>query len=212
MTFDSLVNEGEYFPSFYLDEILPKQLKNGPLKEWAALERQGQHTPRQGLRDLAQPYFEVRDRLGPDAEKFRSVPDAYAIAAQEVAAAALKSVGPDEEPPTFQPLLPATTEPASDGADTPEAEWRTGLAAWHNRLLSALGFTPTPGHLTAHGPTGPAAVPVAHSEPEIAVLTGGFTDDLDAARGGGHATRLSAPLRVASGKTGTPGTVRAGGR
>lgn len=45
MTYDSLVNEGEYFPAFYLDEILPAQLKNGPLKQWTAKERAGR-TPR----------------------------------------------------------------------------------------------------------------------------------------------------------------------
>lgn len=45
MTFDSLINEREYFPSFYLDNILPKQLASGPLKEWSALERQDRSTP-----------------------------------------------------------------------------------------------------------------------------------------------------------------------
>ncbi|MFC8228407.1 Eco57I restriction-modification methylase domain-containing protein [Streptomyces sp. NPDC057287] len=211
MTFDSLVNEGEYFPSFYLDEILPKELRNGPLKEWASQERQGQHTPRQGLRDLARPYFDVRSRLAPDSEKYQAVPDARAAAALEAATTALKDTDPDGEPPAFQPAAPRTTgaetsaasgdRTAPDDLAAPEDEWRAGLADWHRTVLRALGFTPSPGHLTLRTPTGPVAVPVAHSEPGIAVLTGGFAEDLDATRAGGHANRLPAPVRVAPGKT-----------
>ncbi|MER5687660.1 DNA methyltransferase [Streptomyces sp. NPDC002205] len=197
MTFDSLVNEGEYFPSFYLDEILPKQLRSGPLKEWTARERQGESTPRQGLRDLARPYLDVRMALAPDAEKFGQIPDAPAVLAYEAAAATLKAPGAEGEPPAFQPLAPGAV--AHD--DSSEGEWRTGLAAWHDSLLKALGFDPAPGHLTVRTPTGSVAVPVAHSEPGIAVLTGGFATDLDAVRADGHAGRLPAPVRVASGKT-----------
>src|SRR5690606_31109897 len=60
--FDALINEGEYFPPFYLDEILPKQLKSGRLKEWAAEERQGRPTPRQGLRRSEEHTSELQSR------------------------------------------------------------------------------------------------------------------------------------------------------
>ena len=52
MKFDALTNEGEYFPPFYLDEILPKQLRTGRLKEWTAEERQTMRdrVPRLGLK------------------------------------------------------------------------------------------------------------------------------------------------------------------
>ncbi|KJY47276.1 hypothetical protein VR46_04450 [Streptomyces sp. NRRL S-444] len=198
MTFDSLINESEYFPSFYLDDILPKQLASGPLKEWTALERQGQPTPRQNLRDLTRPYMDVRAALGPDAEKYNSLLYARAVDAQEQAAALLKALPAETAPPAFQPL-PA----AADGeADTsPEGEWRAALAGWHEGLLKALGFTPQPGHFTAQTPTGPIAAPVAHSEPGIVVLTGGFAEDLDATRGDGPANRLPAPVRVSATKT-----------
>src|SRR5690606_21958176 len=195
--FDALINEGEYFPPFYLDEILPKQLKSGRLKEWAAEERQGRPTPRQGLRDLTAPYLDVRLGVGGEADKYNPLPDQEAVAAQQRATEALKDhTGPDGEPPAFRPA-PA---PRAYG-DGPEEEWRAGLHAWHARVLKALGFTPRPGHLTVHGAAGPVAVPVAHSEPGVAVLTGGFADDLAATRGDGPANRLPAPVRVASGKT-----------
>ncbi|BAU86063.1 hypothetical protein SLA_5181 [Streptomyces laurentii] len=198
MTFDSLINEREYFPSFYLDDILPKQLASGPLKQWSALERQGQSTPRQNLRDLTRPYMDVRAVLGPDAEKCNGLSYAPAVAAQEAAAAVLKAAGPDTEPPTFQPT---PTEAESEADTSPEGEWQAALAGWHERLLKALDFTPQPGHFTAHTPTGPIAVPVTHSEPGVLVLTGGFAEDLDATRGDGAANLLPAPVRVSASKT-----------
>ncbi|MFJ3966794.1 Eco57I restriction-modification methylase domain-containing protein [Streptomyces parvus] len=195
MTFDSLINEREYFPSFYLDDILPKQLAGGPLKEWSARERQGEATPRQNLRDLTRPYMEARAVLGPEAEKYNGLPYAPAVAAREAAAAVLKAVGPDSDLPVFQPL------PEAESDITSEGEWRSALAGWHERLLKALDFSPRPGHFTARTPTGPIAVPVAHSEPGILVLTGGFAEDLDATRGDGPANLLPSPVRVSASKT-----------
>ncbi|MFE9180933.1 Eco57I restriction-modification methylase domain-containing protein [Streptomyces sp. NPDC007126] len=197
MKFDALINEGEYFPSFFLDEILPKQLKAGRLKEWAAEERQGRPTPRQGLRDLTGPYLDVRLRVGGEAEKYNVLQDADAVAAQQAATEALKAhTGTDEQPPAFQPAPAPST-----AGDSPEGEWRAALHTWHTRVLQALGFTPCPGHLTVHGAAGPVAVPVVHSESGVAVLTGGFAADIAETRGDGPANRLPAPVRVASGKT-----------
>lgn len=197
MTFDSLINESEYFPSFYLDDILPKELASGPLKEWAALERQGVTTPRQALRDLTRPYMDVRAVLGPEADKYNRLPYAPAMAAQLAAAEVLRSVGADAEPSAFQPAGPRPDEPD----ETVEDEWRTALDGWHRRLLSALGFSPSPGHFTVRTPTGPVAAPVAHHESGIVVLTGGFAEDLDATRGDGTANLLPAPVRVSASKT-----------
>ncbi|MER5403126.1 DNA methyltransferase [Streptomyces sp. NPDC002769] len=195
MTFDALINEGEYFPSFYLDEILPKQLKSGLLKQWTAQERQDLPTPRQGLRDLTAPYLAARLRLGGLAEKFNEVVDVRAVEAQQSAADTLRALGPDDEPPLFQPATPLPYD------DTEEGDWRRDLADWHHRLLSALGYAPRPGHLTVTGATGLVAVPVAHHEPGIVVLTGGFTQDPGQSRGDAAAGRLPAPVRIASGRT-----------
>ncbi|MFG3141841.1 Eco57I restriction-modification methylase domain-containing protein [Streptomyces sp. NPDC048211] len=196
MKFDALINEGEYFPPFYLDTILPKQLRTGRLKEWATDERHGRPTPRQGLRDLSGRYFDVRLTVGGEAEKFNALPDPGAQAAQRQAAEQLREhTGPDE-PPAFHPAPGPRTY-----GDDPEGTWRAALESWHTAVLTALGFTPAPGHLTVHGAAGPVAVPVAHHEPGIVVLTGGFADDVSAARGDGHANRLTAPVRIASGRT-----------
>ncbi|MEU3081571.1 DNA methyltransferase [Streptomyces albidoflavus] len=195
MKFDALINEGEYFPPFYLDTILPKQLKTGRLKEWAAEERHGRPTPRQGLRDLSGRYFDLRVTVGGEAEKFNVLPDPEAEAAQQLAAEELKAHSGSDELPAFRTATGARTD------DGPEGTWRAALDTWHTEVLKALGFTPNPGHLTVHGAAGPVAVPVAHHEPGIAVLTGGFADDVAATRGDGPANRLPAPVRVASGRT-----------
>lgn len=144
--------------------------------------------------------MDARAALGPDAEKYNGLPYAPAVAAQEVAAAVLKAAGPDTEPPVFQPQ-PSANESGSESGTTPEGEWRNALAGWHERLLNALDFAPRPGHFTARTPTGPVAVPVAHSEPGVLVLTGGFAEDLDATRGDGPANLLAAPVRVSASKT-----------
>ncbi|MFF3290677.1 Eco57I restriction-modification methylase domain-containing protein [Streptomyces sp. NPDC003023] len=196
MRFDALINEGEYFPPYYLDEMLPKQLKAGLLKQWAASERQGATTPRQGLRDLTAPYLDARLHLGGLAEKFNEVSDSLAVAGRQAAADILRTTPPGEEPPAFLPAAPGL--PPYD--DTDEGVWRTGLADWHASLLRALGFEPTPGHLTAHGAAGPVAVPVAHHEPGLVVLTGGFTQEPGETRGDTPANRLPAPVRIAPGK------------
>ncbi|MFD5699112.1 Eco57I restriction-modification methylase domain-containing protein [Streptomyces lasiicapitis] len=135
--------------------------------------------------------------MGGEAEKFNLLPDPQAVASQQSATDALKAHTGSEEPPAFQPEAAPRTY-----GDSPEEMWRAGLDAWHVRVLRALGFTPRPGHLTVHGAAaGPVAVSVAHSEPGIAVLTGGFADDIAGTRGDGSANRLAVPVRVASGKT-----------
>ncbi len=63
MSFDALTNRGEYLSAHYLAEVLPAALKKGQLAEWAAAEKRGVATPRQGLRALRQTYFAVKSDL-----------------------------------------------------------------------------------------------------------------------------------------------------
>ncbi|MFZ3560802.1 Eco57I restriction-modification methylase domain-containing protein [Streptomyces sp. BH055] len=196
--FGALLNEGEYLPPFYLGEILPKQLRGGLLKQWSEWERQGTHTPRQGLRDLTGPYLAARAALIDDAEKYNATADRYAVAAQEAAAQTLKALGRDEEPPASQQPTPGPGTWAEEG--TPEGEWRTALHTWHDSLLRALGFDAAPAVLTARGAGGLAAVPVAHAEDQIVVIAGGFAAKPETALSESGANRLPAPVRVASGR------------
>ncbi|POM26102.1 hypothetical protein BTM25_04900 [Actinomadura rubteroloni] len=63
MTYDSLVNRGEYFSAHYLAEVLPNELKkkDGIRARWAAREESGRPTPAAGLRALKSSY--TKDRL-----------------------------------------------------------------------------------------------------------------------------------------------------
>ncbi|MFC0864310.1 Eco57I restriction-modification methylase domain-containing protein [Sphaerimonospora cavernae] len=62
MSFDSLVNRGDYFSAHYLAEVLPKDLKKsgGLFARWNEQEKAGHRTPRKGLRALAKQYFADR--------------------------------------------------------------------------------------------------------------------------------------------------------
>ncbi|TDD80734.1 class I SAM-dependent DNA methyltransferase [Actinomadura darangshiensis] len=62
MTYDSIVNRGDYFSAHYLAEVLPKDLKkkDGLLTRWTEAEKDGQPTPRTGLRALKRSYFKDR--------------------------------------------------------------------------------------------------------------------------------------------------------
>ncbi|WP_425451412.1 hypothetical protein [Sphaerisporangium album] len=62
MSFDSLVNRGDYFSAHYLAEVLPKDLKKkeGLLARWNEEEKAGRTTPRRGLRALGKQYFADR--------------------------------------------------------------------------------------------------------------------------------------------------------
>ncbi|GAA4946789.1 hypothetical protein GCM10023238_11400 [Streptomyces heliomycini] len=85
MTYDSLVNRGDYFSAHYLAEVLPKDLKSGLLQKWKEREEAAKPpaghdggtgeetsaaptpgrtelpvTPRVGLRALRRDYIRAR--------------------------------------------------------------------------------------------------------------------------------------------------------
>ena len=65
MSYDSIVNRGDYLSPHYLAEVLPRDLKKqGSLRtRWAERDKAGQPTPVKGLRALRRTYFEVRPAL-----------------------------------------------------------------------------------------------------------------------------------------------------
>lgn len=66
MTYDSIVNRGDYFSAHYLAEVLPKDLKkkDGLIARWTEAEKNAAKgetpTPRSGLRALKRAYFKDR--------------------------------------------------------------------------------------------------------------------------------------------------------
>ncbi|WP_412518600.1 class I SAM-dependent DNA methyltransferase [Actinomadura madurae] len=77
MTYDSIVNRGDYFSAHYLAEVLPKELKkkDGLLARWAEAEKDGKPTPRTGLRALKRSYFKDRPFFAEALETVREGKD-----------------------------------------------------------------------------------------------------------------------------------------
>ncbi|MGV9279380.1 hypothetical protein [Streptomyces sp. NPDC003730] len=176
MTYDSLVNHGDYFSAHYLAEVLPKDLKakDGLLARWAEHEaEEGRKpaeeprllTPRQGLRALRTPYFSDRALL---AERAQAEVDA-----------------PDEE---------------SGWRTYDDVRWTKAVADLHDRVLRALGYTPAPATLTVERAGRTYDIPVAHAEPGLVALACGWAAEPDAARDPAGPGRLLYPVDLPQGE------------
>ncbi|MFC5751069.1 class I SAM-dependent DNA methyltransferase [Actinomadura rugatobispora] len=163
MTFDSLVNRGDYFSAHYLAEVLPKDLKkkDGLFARWTEQEKRwrdehkggeenqdeesGWPTPRAGLRALRKPYFKAR--------------------------------------PTFADYLEAVRDDAPVRPDP--LEYKKSLHELHGHVLRALGYEAEPRTLTVTHSGGAYEVDVAyagpHDRPLVVAIECGWAPDVDAA-------------------------------
>jgi hypothetical protein len=69
VSFDSLVNAGEYFSAHYLAAVFGKDIRRELLPAWATEENAGRPSPRTRLRALRPDYFAVRAELDAGAEQ-----------------------------------------------------------------------------------------------------------------------------------------------
>ncbi|MEU9914745.1 class I SAM-dependent DNA methyltransferase [Streptomyces sp. NPDC051001] len=173
MTYDSLVNRGDYFSAHYLAEVLPKDLKSGLLQAWKEREEAAKPpagdepdteadllataapsggelpvTPRAGLRALRRDYFRARSffALPEDEDGFRVVREG------------------DEERVTYG-------DPA----------WRERVRALNAEVLRALGYDAKPRTLTVVRAGQTYEIPVAHAEKGLVALDCGWAAEPDAA-------------------------------
>ncbi|MFF9072003.1 class I SAM-dependent DNA methyltransferase [Streptomyces sp. NPDC014872] len=170
MTYDSLVNRGDYFSAHYLAEVFPKDLKSGLLAAWKTREEEAKSsssdserepapdalpvTPRQGLRALRRPYFRTR-----------------AFFAEAAVA------GED-----------ATTY------DAPE--WRERAASLNASVLRALGYDAKPRTLTVSRADHTYEIQVAHAEPGLVAVDCGWAAEPDAALDPEGPGRLLTPVQL----------------
>ncbi|MFD5463209.1 class I SAM-dependent DNA methyltransferase [Kitasatospora sp. NPDC127059] len=175
MTYDSLVNRGDYFSAHYLAEVLPKDLKSGLLAVWkereeaakaAASDDEAEQdpdalpvTPRAGLRALRRPYF--RSRAG----------------------FALPEAADD-----------GRTLADDDTATYGSPAWRERVHALNARVLLALGYDAKPGTVTVERADQAYQVQVAHSEKGLIALDCGWAAEPDAALDPDGPGRLLEPL------------------
>ncbi|MFF9687630.1 class I SAM-dependent DNA methyltransferase [Streptomyces sp. NPDC014623] len=171
MTYDSLMNRGEYFSAHYLAEVLPKDLKSGLLAEWkqredeaaealkAAAEASGAEaepapdalpvTPRAGLRALRRPYFRARS---------------YFALGEEHDATESSAAASDDDTVTYA-----------------SPEWRERVRALNADVLRALGFDAKPRTITVERAEQAYEVRVAHFEKGLVALDCGWSAEPDAA-------------------------------
>ncbi|WP_326768335.1 class I SAM-dependent DNA methyltransferase [Streptomyces sp. NBC_01591] len=170
MTYDSLVNRGDYFSAHYLAEVFPKDLKSGLLAAWKTREEEAKSsfsdseqepdpdalpvTPRLGLRALRRPYFRTR------------------------AFFAEAAVTPDD----------ATTY------DAPE--WRERATSLNASVLRAFGYDAKPQTLTVSRADHTYEIPVAHAEPGLVAVDCGWAAEPDAALDPDGPGRLLTPVQL----------------
>ncbi|MFE2452711.1 class I SAM-dependent DNA methyltransferase [[Kitasatospora] papulosa] len=169
MTYDSLVNRGDYFSAHYLAEVFPKDLKSGLLAAWKTREEEAKSsysadhepdpdalpvTPRLGLRALRRPYFRTR-----------------AFFAEAAA--------------------------THDDATTYDApEWRERATSLNASVLRALGYDAKPRTLTVSRADHTYEIPVAHAEPGLVAVDCGWAAEPDAALDPDGSGRLLTPVQL----------------
>ncbi|MCW8095861.1 Eco57I restriction-modification methylase domain-containing protein [Streptomyces tauricus] len=174
MTYDSLVNRGDYFSAHYLAEVLPKDLKSGLLQAWKEREEAAKPpsegaaaseadvlatvaapggdelpvTPRAGLRALRRDYFRARS--------FFALPE-------------------DEDG------IPAVRDTDDDTLTYHAPQWRERVQALNAEVLRALGYDVKPRTLTVERAGQTYEIPVAHAEKGLVAVDCGWAAEPDAA-------------------------------
>ncbi|MFD6905781.1 class I SAM-dependent DNA methyltransferase [Streptomyces sp. NPDC060077] len=173
MTYDSLVNRGDYFSAHYLAEVLPKDLKSGLLQKWKEREEAAKPpaghdggtdedtsaaptpgrtelpvTPRVGLRALRREYFRTRS--------------SFAL-------------------PKDDDNLPVVREADEEKATYGNPQWREQVRTLNAEVLRALGYDAKPRTLTVARAGQTYEVPVAHCEQGLVALDCGWAAEPDAA-------------------------------
>ncbi|MFE3861736.1 class I SAM-dependent DNA methyltransferase [Streptomyces goshikiensis] len=189
MTYDSLVNRGDYFSAHYLAEVLPKDLKSGLLQTWKEREEAAKPpadapgdattddldpvrepkgvalpvTPRAGLRSLRRDYFRARAffALPEDADGSASTPD---------------------------------TE--DDSATYGSPAWRERVQALNSDVLRSLGYDAKPRALTVERAGQTYEIQVSHAEKGLIAVDCGWAAEPDAALDPDGPGRLLEPVTL----------------
>ncbi|MDX3519772.1 Eco57I restriction-modification methylase domain-containing protein [Streptomyces scabiei] len=186
MTYDSLVNRGDYFSAHYLAEVLPKDLKSGLLQVWKEREEAAKPpaegaaaseadvlataapggdelpvTPRAGLRALRRDYFRARS--------FFALPE-------------------DEDG------IPVVREHDEEKATYGDSKWRERVRALNSEVLRALGYDAKPRTLTVVRAGQTYGIPVAHAEKGLVAVDCGWAAEPDAALDRNGRGRLLEPV------------------
>ncbi|MFC8533334.1 class I SAM-dependent DNA methyltransferase [Streptomyces sp. NPDC057249] len=176
MTYDSLVNRGDYFSAHYLAEVLPKDLGTGLLQTWK--EREEAAKPPIGTDDAGAAPSEGSDILREDTKRTLPVTPRAGLRAlrRDYFRARSFFALPEDAEGT------ASTPDTGDDALTYDAPaWRERVHALNAEVLHALGYDAKPGSLTVWRAGQSHEITVAHAEKGLVAVDCGWAAEADAA-------------------------------
>ncbi|MFJ3929330.1 class I SAM-dependent DNA methyltransferase [Streptomyces sp. NPDC090029] len=189
MTYDSLVNRGDYFSAHYLAEVLPKDLKTGLLQTWK--EREEAAGPPSGAGGRA------------PAEDPGTAREDAATALPVTPRAGLRALRRDYFRARSFFALPEDAEGSAATPDTGDDAGTYGAPAWRERVrtlnadvLRALGYDAKAGTLTVERAGQSHEVTVAHAEKGLVALDCGWAAEPDAALDPDGPGRLLEPVAL----------------
>ncbi|MFE8989797.1 Eco57I restriction-modification methylase domain-containing protein [Streptomyces collinus] len=186
MTYDSLVNRGDYFSAHYLAEVLPKDLKSGLLQAWK--EREEAAKPPAGGAAVAE--ADALDASTPGADGLPVTPRAglRALRRDYFRARSFFAVPKDKDG------IPVVREGDEEKATYGDSEWRERVRGLNAEVLRALGYDAKPRTLTVVRAGQTHEIPVAHAEKGLVAVDCGWAAEPDAALDKNGRGRLLEPV------------------
>ncbi|BCL23645.1 Eco57I restriction-modification methylase domain-containing protein [Streptomyces tuirus] len=187
MTYDSLVNRGDYFSAHYLAEVLPKDLKSGLLQVWKDREEAAK-LPAGGV--AAAMEADALDASAPGADELPVTPRAglRALRRDYFRARSFFAVPKDKDG------IPVARESDEEKATYGDSEWRERVRALNAEVLRALGYDAKPRTLTVVRAGQTHEIPVAHAEKGLVAVDCGWAAEPDAALDKNGRGRLLEPV------------------
>ncbi|MFI8993813.1 class I SAM-dependent DNA methyltransferase [Streptomyces sp. NPDC053542] len=193
MTYDSLVNRGDYFSAHYLAEVLPKDLKSGLLAAWKQREDEAKAESERAAKAAGdQTSGERSAAAGRDAAALPVTPRAglRELRRQYFRARSLFALAEDEDGTT------AAKDTEDDSATYDSPSWCERVRALNAEVLRALGYDAKPHTLTVTRADQPYEVRVAHSEKCLIAVDCGWAAEPDAALDPEGPGRLLEPVQL----------------
>ncbi|MEU9647540.1 DNA methyltransferase [Streptomyces sp. NPDC048110] len=186
MTYDSLVNRGDYFSAHYLAEVLPKDLKSGLLQAWK--DREEAAKPPAG--DAAATEADALDASTPGADGLPVTPRAGLRALRRDYFRARSFFALPEDEDGIRVVREHDEEQVTYGDST----WRERVRALNAEVLRALGYDAKPRTLTVVRAGQTHEIPVAHAEKGLVAVDCGWAAEPDAALDKNGRGRLLEPV------------------
>ncbi|MFD0119942.1 DNA methyltransferase family protein [Streptomyces virginiae] len=174
MTYDSLVNRGDYFSAHYLAEVLPKDLKSGLLQAWKERE------------EAARPPADAAPETAPD--ELGVVREPKGVALPVTPRAGLRALRRHYFRARSFFALPEDADGTTSAPDTEDDSVTYGAPAWRERVLAlnsdvlrSLGYDAKPRTITVERARQTYEIPVAHAEKGLVAVNCGWAAEPDAA-------------------------------